>query len=262
MIQCFSLPVEVRLCGSYLLWPTGRMTSRLLCIWGLGSSKTVVQGFSGSTETPTFLAQPVFFPCRPPALPAPLMQVSSHKWLGLRWSDSGGWMHHAMVTVAACSSMVNLLCSCIWIPIGFHLLLSSQSSLSWKWKQHWDLGVGCGGFPQRSNVFWLLHSRTGQGSFLAQSLGIMLLVVKQIWVGLLMRPTVLLLILLQCSENFGHWKVPLLVVFSVQVMFLLFPHGHPFLVNFLPAKILLTGPLGWAEGLLRLRPTSSTWTKL
>jgi len=37
------------------------------------------------------------------------MQVSSHKWLGLRWSVSGEWMHHAMVTVAACSSMVNLL---------------------------------------------------------------------------------------------------------------------------------------------------------
>ena len=34
MIQCFSLPVEVRLCGSYLLWPTGRMTSRLLRTWG------------------------------------------------------------------------------------------------------------------------------------------------------------------------------------------------------------------------------------
>ena len=118
----------------------------------LGSSKTVVQGFSGSTERPTFLAQPVFFPCRPPALPAPFMQVSSHKWLGLRWSDSGGWMHHAMVTVAACSSMVNLLCSCIWIPIGFHLLLL-QSSLSWKWKQHWDLGVGCGGFPQEVQCF-------------------------------------------------------------------------------------------------------------
>ena len=77
----------------------------------LGSNKTVVQAFSGSAEGPTFLAQPLFFPCRPPALPAPLMQVSSHKWLGLRWSVSGEWMHHAMVTVAACSSMVNLLCS-------------------------------------------------------------------------------------------------------------------------------------------------------
>ena len=77
----------------------------------LGSNTTVVQGFSGSTEGPTFLAQPVFFPCRPPALPAPLMQVSSHKWLRLRWSVSGEWMHHGMVPVAACSSTVDLLCS-------------------------------------------------------------------------------------------------------------------------------------------------------
>ena len=130
------------------------------------------------------------------------------------------------------------------------------------WKQHLDLGVVCGGFPQGSNVFWLPHSITGQGSFLLQSLGITLLVVKQIWIGLLMRRTALLLILLQYGQNFGLWKVPLLVVFSVQVMFLMFPHGHPSLVNFLPAKISLTGPLGWAEGLLRLGPTSSTWNIL
>ena len=45
-----------------------------------------------------------------------------------------------------------ICCVLLWIPIGFHLLLS-QSSLSWKWKQHWDLGVGCGGFPQGSSVF-------------------------------------------------------------------------------------------------------------
>ena len=77
----------------------------------LGSNKTVVQGFSGSTEGPTFLAQPIFLPCCPPALPVPLVQVSTHKWLGLKWSVSGEWMHHAMVTVAACSSMVNMLCS-------------------------------------------------------------------------------------------------------------------------------------------------------
>ena len=64
-----------------------------------------------------------------------------------------------------------------------------------------------------------------------------------------MRPTVLLLKLLQYGENFGLWKVPLLVAFSVQVMFLVFPHGHRSLVNFLPADISLIGALGWAKGI-------------
>ena len=73
---------------SYLLWLTA-WAHDVKASLHLGSNTTVVQGFSGSTEGPTFLAQPVFFPCRPPALPAPLMQGSSHKWLRLRWSVSG-----------------------------------------------------------------------------------------------------------------------------------------------------------------------------
>ena len=59
-------------------------------------------------------------------------------------------------------------------------------------------------------------------------------------------------------QNFGLWKAPSLVISSVQVMLLLLRPGHPFLVNFLLAKISLTGLLGWAEEFPRLEPTSST----
>ena len=199
VIQCFSLPVEVRLCGSYLLWPTGRMTSRLLRTWGHIRQSCKVS--LGAQRGRLFWRNLCFFRA--------VLQPSLLLWC--KFPLTSGWGLGGLFLGNGCTTLWLLwllallwwiCCVLLWIPKGFHLLLS-QSSLSCQWKQRWDLGVDCGGFPQKSNVFWLLHSRTGQGSFLAQSLGRTLLVVKQIWVGLLMLPTVLLLILLQYGENFG-----------------------------------------------------------
>ena len=71
-------------------------------------------------------AAPLYFPSSPPALPSALVRVSPHKWLGLRWSISGTWMHHTMVTVAACSSVVDMLCSRLRsspVPLAIALIL-------------------------------------------------------------------------------------------------------------------------------------------
>ena len=167
------------------------------------------------------------------------MQISSHKWLGLRWSVSGEWMQHVTVTVAACSSMVNLLCSFMdyfRVPLAvvavlFELKVEATLRFGrWLWglfsevqcfltttyenwarqflgAKPWNNAASC-----QADLSWTFDASDRIAFDIA-------------------------------SVRQRLWKVPLLVVFSVQGMFLIFPHGHPFLVNFLSAKISLTGPL-------------------
>lgn len=143
---------------------------------------------------------------------------SSHQCFGLRWSVSGEWMHHAMVTVAACSSMmVNLLCSFMdsyRVPLAVVAVLFElkvEATLRFgRWL--WGLSQGVQCFLTTTFENWARQ-------LLGAKPGITQLVVKRIWVGLVMRPTALLLILLQYGENFGLWKVPLLVVFPFKSCF-------------------------------------------
>ena len=92
----------------------------------LGSTKTVVQGFCADSRAPCFLDPPLPFPRPFPEFPAPLQRVNFHKWLGLRWSISGDWLHHAVVMIAACSTSVDFISSLLCsrkIPLAIAVIL-------------------------------------------------------------------------------------------------------------------------------------------
>ena len=87
-------------------------------------SKTVVQLLAADDFD--FQFSPLFFPRRSPLLPGPLTCVKLHKWLGLWWAAHGSWTQHAIAVVAACSGMIDALCSlisCLRAPLCVGILL-------------------------------------------------------------------------------------------------------------------------------------------
>ena len=75
----------------------------------LSDTKTTAQLISASQDS-AVSSTPLLFPRPPPAFPAALQWASLTKWLGLRWSYSQGWVPHVAASIAACESMVSVVC--------------------------------------------------------------------------------------------------------------------------------------------------------